>query len=149
MSDDVTTWNSSHFEEARRRLRDAPALLTDTDLEQLSIFDPALAQHGIERRFKALHPDPVPSAAARIDVDAFPDAVVETIRGALAPLVARIEHLERRPALKFAGPFRDGTNYLARALVQRQGLWLAESDTHATPGEDDSGWRLILKVAPK
>jgi hypothetical protein len=148
MSDAVTTWQPRVYEEAAHLLKHAPAQLTAAHVAQLEIFDPALAQHGLEQRFKALHPpSPAPPRTSGIDVEAFGNAVVEVIKGAVAPLVARLERLERQPALKFAGPYREGVNYLAGSLVQRQGLWLAESDTHAAPGEDHSGWRLILKVA--
>ena len=124
--------------------------MTDPDLAQLAIYDPALAQHGLVQRFKALHSDPapVPREAPRLDMEQVAGALVDLIAANLAPLVAqvkllqeRIAVLERQPALNFAGPHRDGTHYLAGAIVQKQGLWLAEADTHATPGEDDSGWR--------
>ena len=53
MTDDVLKWSPTAFDAAYLRLKTAPAQLTDQDLEQLSIFDPALMQQGIERRFKA------------------------------------------------------------------------------------------------
>ncbi len=97
---------------------------------------------------------PREAPAARLDVDATAGALIDIIAANIAPLVAQVEQLqqriaalEARPALKFVGPWRDGTNYLAGSIVQKHGLWLAESDTHATPGEENSGWRLILKVA--
>jgi hypothetical protein len=102
---------------------------------------------------KALHPPaaavPRRARVANLGVDELAAAIVAVIGEAVAPLRARIAALEQQPALKFAGPFRDGTHYLAGSIVQKQGLWLAESDTHAPPGAEDSGWKLILKVAPK
>ena len=98
-------------------------------------------------------PGPARAAAGApaqgLDYDALAEVVADAIKAAVAPLHARIEALERRPELKFVGPFRGGTHYLAGTIVQKQGLWLCEADTHATPGEEDSGWRLILKAAPR
>ena len=153
MSDDVTTWQPRIYEEANYLLTHSPARLTDAHLTQLRIWDAALAQHATEARLKALHPDlPVPRPAPPrkgLDYDALAEVVADAIKAAVAPLHARIEALERRPELKFVGPFRGGTHYLAGTIVQKQGLWLCEADTHATPGEEDSGWRLILKAAPR
>jgi hypothetical protein len=149
MSDGM--WNPTCFEEARRRLQEAPARLTDTDLEHLSMFDPALAQHGLEQRFKALHPTPAPEprqAPARksaIDVEAFADAIVETIKGALSPLVARIEQLEHRPELQYRGVYEDNQAYGPGCLVTKGGsLWLCLAATTVAPGSN-SNWRVIVK----
>ena len=125
----------------------APARLTDTDLEHLSMFDPALAQHGLEQRFKALHPAPAPPPAPKsgIDVEAFADAIVETIKGAVAPLVARIEQLEQRPELQYRGVYEDNQAYGPGCLVTKGGsLWLCLAATAIAPGSD-SNWRLIVK----
>jgi hypothetical protein len=88
---------------------------------------------------------------APLDVDAIAGALIDIIAANIKPLAARLEEqqrriavLERQPALKFVGPYRDGTHYLAGSITQRQGLWLAEVDTHTAPGSDGT-WRLIVK----
>jgi hypothetical protein len=52
--------NQRLFSVAHVRLTTAPSQLTDADLAQLEIFDPALAQRATELREKALRPVPSP-----------------------------------------------------------------------------------------
>jgi hypothetical protein len=146
------TYNPQAFARAKERFERGPAQLTDEDVAQLGTVDASLARRALEMRAKALREAP----PARFDVDTIAAALIDIIAANIKPLAARLEEqqrriavLERQPALKFVGPYRDGTHYLAGSITQRQGLWLAEADTHATPGEADSGWRLILKAAPK
>jgi hypothetical protein len=112
MSDGM--YNPQAFGAAHARLTRAPAELTDADLEQLAIIDPALAQHGFEQRFKALHPDPAPvprtaqplaapppPAREPMDeatADQFAEAVVALIAANIKPLVARLDEQQQRIA---------------------------------------------------
>jgi hypothetical protein len=144
-------WDARGFEVAHRRFKTAPADLTAIDLELLAMFDPRLGREGLERQFKALHPDPEPPPAptgtrSGIDVDTFADAIVETMKGAVAPLIARIEQLEHRPELQYRGVFEDGQVYGPGCLVTKSGsLWLCLAATTVAPGSDSANWRLIVK----
>ena len=68
-------------------------------------------------------------------------------------LADRLAYLEQRIAaleenrLAYAGIHEDGKAYRAGEVVTRRGaLWVAERDTHATPGTPESGWRLCVKA---
>jgi len=64
----------------------------------------------------------------------------------LEALQTRIDTLEARPELKWAGPYRNGESYSAGCFVSKAGgLWLCERPTSAVPGHGDSGWRLVVK----
>jgi hypothetical protein len=145
MTDDVQ-WNARGFEAAHQRFKTAPADLTTTDLELLALFDPRLGREGLEKQFKALHPpNPAPRRTSGIDVDAFADAVVEIIKSAVSPLVARIEQLEHRPELQYRGVYEDNQAYGPGCLVTNCGsLWLCLAATTVAPGSN-SNWRLIVK----
>ena len=101
--------------------------------------------------------------------DALADVIVNTVKLAIQPLQARIEALEGsapqadtatdrdlaarvkaledRPSLCYGGVWEANLLYRAGALVTRQGsLWLAQHDTRSTPGQGESGWKLIVKA---
>ncbi len=50
------TYNPQAFGAAHARLKRAPAELTNADLEQLAIIDPALAQHGARAAIQGAAP---------------------------------------------------------------------------------------------
>ena len=61
-------------------------------------------------------------------------------------LEQRCAALEQQPQLKHCGKWREDAAYKSGSLVTRNGgLWLAERDTAAQPGNIDSGFRLIVK----
>ena len=79
-------------------------------------------------------------------VEQLASAVVDVLKKSVDPLKARIEALETRPAVKFAGTWRDGDTYPEGRLVQHKGgLWLAIATTDRRPGVEDSNWRLVVK----
>jgi hypothetical protein len=64
----------------------------------------------------------------------------------LDALEAQVKELQQRPALRYMGTYAENLRYTAGTLVTRSGsLWLAETDTDATPGSGASGWKLIVK----
>ncbi len=72
--------------------------------------------------------------------------LAEKLNAKFAKLEAEIEQLKARPLQKWAGTHNEGTRYTEASLVTRSGsLWVATTATSATPGEPDSGWRLIVK----
>jgi hypothetical protein len=147
----MAVYDRSAFELARQRVESAPELLNATDVEQLQLVDPELAERGMLARSKALRPPsgPVP----RLNVDEIADAVIGIMAANIKPLAAQIEQqqqriaaLEARPAVKYYGVHDDGTTYPERAMTTRSGgLWVATRGTTATPGTDDSGWLLVVK----
>jgi hypothetical protein len=144
MSNDVLVWNPTAFESAHRRSTAAPETLSAADIGMLNIFSPDLAERAMLARSKALQPPP---PVARLDVDAIAGAVVDVMGNAVAPLIARIEQLESRPMVKYHGVYCDDTVYREGSLVTRQGgLWCALRQTRDTPGNDGSGWQLVVKA---
>ena len=48
--------------------------------------------------------------------------------------------------MHWAGVFEDGKQYAEGSLATRRGsLWCSTRATSHTPGEPESGWRLIVK----
>jgi hypothetical protein len=67
----------------------------------------------------------------------------------LKKLLARIERLETRPELKWAGVYREGQEYTTQNVTTRDGsLWLAKSTTTGRPGASED-WVLIVKHGEK
>ena len=84
-----------------------------------------------------------------VELNAFADAVIKTIRQALdtrcGPIEADIAALKARPLQKWAGIHVDGVQYSEASLVTKGGsLWVATTTT-ITPGESGGDWRLIVK----
>lgn len=64
----------------------------------------------------------------------------------LDALEAKVKELESKPLLKYAGVWQSGKTYGEGRLVTHGGsLWLATETTADTPGNDGSGYRLIVK----
>jgi hypothetical protein len=78
------------------------------------------------------------------------DAILPKLKRELAPVFKKLDELEARPAggtgVKYCGTYRQGESYSEGALVTKSGgLWLAERLTSSSPGNGDSGWRLVVK----
>jgi hypothetical protein len=70
--------------------------------------------------------------------------------GELSQVVAkqnqRIEALEAKPSVTFAGVFEGGKSYEVGDLVQHaSSLWICTAPTSGTPSKDFVGWRLLSK----
>jgi hypothetical protein len=78
--------------------------------------------------------------------EAMATAVVNLVKAAVDPLIARIAKLEARPLQKWAGVHIEGCQYSEASLCTRQGsLWAATKATTTTPGAPGSDWVLIVK----
>lgn len=81
-----------------------------------------------------------------LEVDDIADVIAEAIKEATAPLIARIETLEKS-GMKFCGTWQRAMNYERGATVSHSGsLWVAirSVDPDQAPGAD-SGWQLAVK----
>jgi hypothetical protein len=83
-------------------------------------------------------------------IDSFAEAVVwfvtEQFQQQLAPLLRRLDALERHPpSPHYAGTYEQGKTYARGSLTTRSGgLWLALEHTTQLPGQSDQ-WKLIVK----
>lgn len=58
----------------------------------------------------------------------------------------KVERTLRLPGLQYREVFKEGEAYQRDDAVTYNGcMWIALKDTSATPGEEDSGWRLAVK----
>ena len=74
------------------------------------------------------------------------DAVARFVVEFTAPIIKRIDALEQRPTVKHCGVYSAGNEYAEASLVTYSGgMWIAERATSAKPGDDGSGWRLVVK----
>jgi hypothetical protein len=73
------------------------------------------------------------------------DAIDGLLRRTLAPLVKRIEELERTP-FSYEGPHEQGKSYRKGAFVSHNGsLWHADVDGVMHRPGDGGGWKLAVK----
>ena len=87
------------------------------------------------------------------DVEGLASAVVDTMKEALdrrddrlAALARRVDMLESRPTMKFAGPWERGRSFDVGDVVQHQSaLWICQAPTPGPPAEDFVGWKLLQK----
>jgi hypothetical protein len=80
------------------------------------------------------------------DMETLADAIGKCLGQELQPLQKRIEQLEKRAELKWAGIWSDGTRYNEGELVTDRGsLWICTSPTNDRPGDNASAFRLIVK----
>ena len=74
------------------------------------------------------------------------DQLLDGLGPALKEQRRRIQQLESRPMMKWAGVHVPGMQYGEASLVTKSGsLWAAMTTTTTTPGESNSDWRLIVK----
>jgi hypothetical protein len=75
------------------------------------------------------------------------DHALRTTIEALANVLDRLEKVERRPQLRYAGTWREGTGYLEGEVVtHRGGMWVCLQSTAARPGEAPLAWQLAVKA---
>ena len=80
------------------------------------------------------------------DMETLASAIGNCLGQELQPLMQRIEKLESRSELKWAGVWHDGMNVRENEIVtHRGGLWLVIEPTSDRPDENASAYRLICK----
>lgn len=138
-----------------------PGALTDDDLVIIENFDgPASAAQARARRAQAVTPPvaetaPAVTRAPAFDVEAFADAVIDTIArtldgprvgGRFTALEQRLAALEQKPFVKFAGTWHADTCYdPGSAVVHHGGLWICTAATRGEPSKDFVSWQLAVK----
>jgi hypothetical protein len=151
-------WEAAHM----RFFEDAKSL-TDDDLAQFSVVDPAFAERARAKRagFVAAKTE-AEAAGERLPatrgelVGMFTDCVrpllatyrykMEETRDLIVALEARIAALERKPHLKFTGVYQPGRLYQpGDAATYQGGLWICKAATTGQPNQDFAGWQLAVK----
>jgi hypothetical protein len=74
------------------------------------------------------------------------DQVVLATVEVIGDVLRRLEALEQRPQLRYAGVWRESTGYLENEMVTHQGsLWIALQSTGAKPGTTPLDWQMCTK----
>ena len=135
----TTVYNRAAFEQAHARLRDDPAALTSSDIEQLTIWSADLGREGLAARHAALLPAPKPAApypatAAKSgglsdrSIDVIAEGVVTFVFEQLRPILARLHRLEEereKDCVRWGGTFKQGDTFRSGELVTHKGsLWV-------------------------
>ena len=167
----MTYYNRDRFEAAHTRLRQAPLELTDVDLAQLAIIDPALEVKGREAQRQAqlaivrqhqpvLETKQMPAPAPRAHAlakwfDSYTDAFLLPLlkdlfgkqKDRIATLEAEIAALKATAYLKDAGLWRHGATYALGDVAQFSGsAWVCtKAHTASGPTADHTCWRLWIK----
>ena len=95
---------------------------------------------------------PVPlipaTAVTRRQMDAVLEFIGQFVAKTVAPLNERIKRLEQQTALKYAGVWKQGGDYLPGEFVTYQGgLWYCKQHTGTRPNACHEAWRLAVKSA--
>jgi hypothetical protein len=88
-----------------------------------------------------------PAVIADAIVDALTKALAgPRVSGRFAQLESRVNALEARPSIKFAGTFQGGRSYEpGDTVIHQSALWICKAATTGTPSKDFVGWQLALK----
>jgi hypothetical protein len=98
------------------------------------------ARHEAERR-KMLSPQQAP-----FNAKAFRDSLASLLADLIVPLMKRLDALEQRSSLSFAGKWVEGLAYKSGELVQFQGgLWMCTAPTEAARPNSSPHWKLLVK----
>ena len=82
----------------------------------------------------------------KADMELFADAIGNVLGEAIEPLMQRIEKLEQRSELKWAGVWSAGMRCAEGELITDRGsLWICTAPSSDRPGDNASAFRLIVK----
>lgn len=102
----------------------------------------------LAQRIAVLEGRRVPAVAGQASGESLASTMnpdLNPVNAAIAPLLARLEALEQRPALSYRGVFKQGSAYREGSLTTHNGgLWLARADSTQRPGSG-AEWTLIVK----
>ena len=83
---------------------------------------------------------------SKADMELMAEAIGNCLGQELQPLQKRIEKLEQRPQVGWAGTWHEGAKFAENEIVTfKGGLWLCIEPTSARPDENATAYRLICK----